>query len=144
MEDLLKLIDSLRERIRSHQVALQRNEALTRSVLIDPLLRALGWNTEDPTQVMPEFRIPSERDKRADYALFAHSDVPVVIVEAKRLGESLTEAASQAAKYCTLDGYESFAVTDGRQWTLYGTRRPGALEEKRMGTTRHEANAVVS
>ena len=132
MDDLLKLIVTLRERIDSHQVALGGNEALTRSVLIDPLLRALGWDTEDPAHVIPEYRIPSERKKPADYALFAGSDVPVIIVEAKKLGESLSEAARQAVQYCTVDGYKYFAVTDGCEWTLYETHRSVALNEKQI------------
>ncbi len=132
MDDLLKLIGTLRERIGSHQVALRGNEALTRSVLIDPLLRALGWDTENPMQVVPEYRIPSEPRKPADYALFAGGDVPVVIVEAKKLGESLDDAARQAVQYCTEDGYKHFAVTDGSRWILYETHRPVALEEKKI------------
>lgn len=130
MDDFLTLIETLRERIMSHQSELRRNEALTRSVLIDPLLRALGWDTEDPAQVIPEFGIPSEPKKAADYALFAGGGVPMVIVEAKRLGDALAEAARQAGKYCTLDGYRYFAVTDGCHWTLYETLRAGPLDEK--------------
>lgn len=132
MDDLLKLIETLRERIDSHRAELRKNEALTRSVLIDPLLRALGWDTENPVQVIPEYRIPSQRDKSADYALFADSDFPVIIVEAKKLGESLSGAAEQAVDYCNKDGYRHFAVTDGCQWTLYETHRPVPLEQKKI------------
>ena len=132
MDDLLKLIATLRERIDSHEVALRRNEALTRSVLIDPLLRALGWDTENPAQVIPEYPIPSEPKKQADYALFAGSDVPTIIVEAKSLGVALSEAAIQAVQYCTVDGYKYFAVTDGSQWTLYETHRSAALDKKKI------------
>ena len=48
LENLLTLIEKLQERIDSHGDALKKNEMLTRYALIDPLLRELGWDTEDP------------------------------------------------------------------------------------------------
>ena len=132
MDDLLKLIEKLRERIDSHQAELRKNEALTRSVLIDPLLRALGWDTEDPSQVIPEWPIRSEPAKHADYALFIGREDPVIIVEAKKLGVSLSDAAEQALHYCNRDGYRYFAVTDGRLWTVYLTHKPVPLDRKKI------------
>ena len=35
---------------------LRRSEALTRYELIDPLLGELGWDTQDPDLVVPEYR----------------------------------------------------------------------------------------
>lgn len=133
MDDLLKLIETLRERIDSHEAVLGTNEALTRSVLIDPLLRALGWDTEDPAQVIPEFHI-SDGDERADYALFTDGDPPkvAIIVEAKPLGTRLAELAVKTGKYCYVCGYGHFAITDGRYWTLYETNRDGQLEDKKI------------
>ena len=134
MQELLELVERLAERIGTHRQMLAQSEAVTRSALVDPLLRALGWDTEDPSVVIPEYSIPSN-SSRADYALFGSATAveprrPDVIVEAKKLGEGLDEAATQAVNYCTLDGYENFAVTDGRRWRVYRTRAPGALAEK--------------
>ena len=53
LDDLFTLIHELRERIDAHGAALRQNEALTRYALIDPLLRALGWNTADPPSWSP-------------------------------------------------------------------------------------------
>ena len=132
MEDLVKLIITLRTRIEEYGADLRRNEALTRSVLIDPLLRRLGWDTSDPAQVRPEYSIQTPHSTtKADYALFAGSDKPAAIVEAKKLGESsLSDAAYQAMNYCAAHGYEYFAVTDGQRWTVYETRKQGNLQEK--------------
>lgn len=134
MQELLQLIERLAERIHAHRQMLAQSEAMTRSALIDPMLRTLDWDTEDPSVVIPEYSIPSN-SSRADYALFgsattADSRRPDVIVEAKKLGEELDEAATQAVNYCTLDGYESFAVTDGRRWRVYRTLARGALADK--------------
>ena len=131
MDELIRLFGVLRERIETHGPALSQSEALTRSALIDPLLRGLGWNTEDPSHVVPEFPIPS-RQTSADYALFTGTEKPDVIVEAKKLGELPGDAAHQAVTYCAAHGFDCFAVTDGRRWEVYDTRRKGALEQRRI------------
>ena len=56
LESLLTLVEKLRERIDDHAPLLRQNEALTRYTLIDPLLRELGWDTENPTLVIPEYK----------------------------------------------------------------------------------------
>ena len=57
LDSLYQTVEKLQERIQSHQDKLSQSEALTRNTLVDPLLRALGWDTEDPMQVMPEFKL---------------------------------------------------------------------------------------
>jgi len=41
-EDVVKLIEMTRERIKNHSEAFNRSEAQTRSSLIDPFFRMLG------------------------------------------------------------------------------------------------------
>ncbi len=55
LESLLELVQTLSNRIDLHGPALRQSEALTRYALIDPLLRELGWDTEDPDMVIPEY-----------------------------------------------------------------------------------------
>ena len=95
--DLLELVVKLKGRIESHGPALRQNEALTRYPLIDPLLRALGWDTEDPAVVIPEYT--AGKGQKADYALLqmpsetttddSHPAKAAVIVEAKSLDTPL-------------------------------------------------------
>ena len=137
VEELIRLVAALRERVTEQGVALRGNEALTRYALVDPLLRGLGWDTEDPAQVVPEYGIPSSPARSADYALFIDSasaggKAPAVIVEAKKLGTPLLDAAQQAVNYCTVDGFEYFVVTDGDDWQLFETLRRGNLDAKRI------------
>ncbi len=127
LEEQHQLIETLQARITEHGPALQQSEALTRYALIDPLLRGLGWDTGDPSQVIPEYPVANGT---ADYALFGRSTKPAVIIEAKRLGASLGGAIQQVINYCIQDGYEHFAVTDGQHWRLYETNRKGALNDK--------------
>ena len=87
LDELIHTIELLRKRIQEHREKLQANEIRTRLALVDPLLHALGWDVADPSTVIPEY---DAGDGRADYALLGPDGTPKVTVEAKRLGESLT------------------------------------------------------
>ena len=126
--NLLTLIEKLQERIDSHGDALKKNEMLTRYALIDPLLRELGWDTEDPNIVIPEY---SSGGGRVDYAL-RNNDKPVIMLEAKKLDKSLKDAVNQGINYCMHEGTKYFAVTDGRRWEIYETHKPVPIDEKRI------------
>lgn len=70
---LMDVLQKVRGLIAQHGAALQQNEMLTRYMLIDPVLRALGWDTEDPDVVVPEC---TTANGRMDYApLLEQSDV---------------------------------------------------------------------
>jgi hypothetical protein len=126
VRELLEAIERVRERIERHGSKLSQNEMLTRYALVDPILRALGWDTEDPEQVVPEF---STKAGRADYALLVKGE-PYIIVEAKPLGVTLTNAAQQGVNYCVTEGIPYFVCTDGNRWVIYDTHKPVKLEEK--------------
>ena len=124
---LLELIGLLRGRIETHRERLPYSESLTRYVLIDPLLRELGWDTGDPDVVYPEYN-PGD-GTRADYALLVDGK-PFLMLEAKSLHNSLDGAARQGVNYCQTQGTPYFAVTDGDRWEVYETHRPVPLAEK--------------
>ena len=133
LDDLFQVIETLRERITVHGVQLRQSEALTRSTLVDPLLRVLGWDTESPTLVIPEYKVSKVDggDGKADYALLNEGN-PAIVIEAKRLGAPLSDAANQCFQYCSKDGILYFAVTDGCIWDVYETNRPVAFAEKKI------------
>ena len=128
LDDLYQAIEKLRERMEDHQDKLKQSEALTRNALVDPLLRALGWDTEDPALAMPEYRLGSGF---ADYALL-NAGKPAIVIEAKKLGTPLYGAAEQSVTYCVNDGIRYFVATDGRKWDVYETHRPVPLAEKKI------------
>ncbi len=100
LENLLILIEKLRGRIDRHGDALRQSEALTRYALIDPLLRELGWDTEDPDVVVPEY---SSGGGRVDYALCKNGK-SVIMLEAKKLDTPLNDAIGQGIQYCLVGG----------------------------------------
>ena len=128
-ESLLTLVEKLRKQIDNHGPTLRQNEALTRYVLIDPLLRELGWDTENATLVIPEY---TGVGGSAYYALFS-GDKPLMIVEAKKLDTSLQgKVIRQGIGYCQEQGTLYFSVTDGRRWEVYETHKPVPIDEKRI------------
>ena len=118
LESLLELVETLRSRIDEHGDDLRLSEALTRYALIDPMLRELGWDTADPQQVVPEYRVPN--NQMADYVLMANGS-PSIVVESKKLDESLQggKALDQGILYCAHTRSRYFLLTDGRRWELY-------------------------
>lgn len=136
LDDLLRLVETLRARIDAHGEALRGSEALTRYALIDPLLRELGWDTSDPAQVVPEYSLKRGYEiggkQSADYALFkddAPTVIPTVILEAKKMGTPLhKDSLGQALTYCFHTGTPYAVITDGRQWEIYDAFRQDPSE----------------
>ena len=126
--DLVGCIELLRERIRSHRDTLQENETRTRMALIDPLLRALGWDVFDPAVVTPEYKAGGGR---ADYALLRADGKPAATVEAKKLGEGLSSHRMQMLNYAVASGIKYTGLTDGDRWELYNVFEPVPLDDKR-------------
>lgn len=129
-ESLLQLIETLRERIEAHGAVLSDGEMPTRYALVDPLLRELGWNTSDPTMVIPEYRAGAGTP---DYALFADGRLRLV-VEAKKLWAPLGDPVlSQVTKYSQRSGSTYFAATNGAHWKVYRTSSRKLLAEFTIG-----------
>ena len=76
--DLEQVLNRAVDRIRSGQL---NNEDQVKLSVILPILRALEWDDTNPSELVPEFSIPSGR---VDYALFDAARGPFVFVECKR------------------------------------------------------------
>ncbi len=125
IDDLARRISELAERARKYADVFRRSEAATRASLIEPFLRLLGWDTEDPAQVRPEFPTQSGRP---DYALLGDDGRPLMFVGAKPYGRQ--EDLEQYIMYCVREGVRYFVATDGVLWEVYDTSAPKPLQEK--------------
>ena len=127
LDDLKATIETLRERIKEHNAYLEGNETRTRQVLIDPMLRALGWNVEDPNSVELEYKVGKER---LDYVLMG-SDEPIAVIEAKVLGTLLDEQATkQALNYANMAGIPYMALTNGDHWQMLEVFKKAPIEDR--------------
>ena len=127
LDELKETIETLRERIQAHRAYLEGYETRTRQVLIDPMLRALGWDVEDPNSVELEYGI---RRKWADYALMG-SGGPIAVIEAKSLGTPLNDDEKmQALNYANMDGIDYMAITNGDHWQMFDVFKRGPLDNR--------------
>jgi hypothetical protein len=95
---------------------------LTRYALVDPILRALGWDTEDPEQVVPEFQTEVGRP---DYIL-CHENLRIG-VEAKKFGTAdrdFEQAYKRALPLWQSEGIRYYIITDGDRWVLWDISKP--------------------
>ena len=129
LDDLVSVIETLQQRIHDHGDTLRQNEYRTRVALIDPLLRALGWDVADPAVVMPEYDVSG---RKADYALLSGEGQPAATIEAKKLAESLESHRMQMLNYSNASGVEYAGLTDGNRWELYEVFKRGPLEDRRV------------
>ncbi len=102
------------EKGRDHFV---NSEPQTRTSLIDPILSSLGWDVAKVEMVRSEYS--TERGGKADYALL-HGNVPVALIEAKRLGQTWgSEVAEQLGDYINSVPGVRFAIfTNGDHWRM--------------------------
>ena len=127
LDDLKETIETMRERIEAHRAYLEGYETRTRQALIDPMLRALGWDVEDPNSVELEYGI---KRKWADYALM-ESGLPIAVIEAKSLGTPLNDDEKmQALNYANMDGIDYMAVTNGDHWQMFDVFERGQLDNR--------------
>ena len=124
--NLQSAIEKLRKTIEAHRGYLAENETRTRQVLIDPLLRRLGWDVSNPNIVQLEYGV---KEQRADYVLMSKGK-PVAVIEAKPLGSNLkAKVIGQALAYAKLAVIDYTVVTDGDRWEMYDVFKKATLEE---------------
>lgn len=115
------LFEDLKAKIANHGDYVGGNETVTRVLLVDPVLKMLGWDVTDPSHVVMEFAAASQKKERADYLLRVDDDVSRAIVEAKKYDHSFRpdNHKTQADGYANYAGVEFFIITDGARWALY-------------------------
>ena len=119
----IELFEELQRRIDEHGDYLRESEYRTRIMLVDPLLRLLGWNVEDFHCVEIEFRTTQSANERADYVLKKDGS-KVAIVEAKKLGFPMSsKERRQAKEYADYAEVSQCVLTDGARWRLYDLNR---------------------
>jgi len=115
LSNLSDTINQVKDSAAQYRDTLQRNEAATRAVLIDPILHALGWDTANTYMVEVE---KSFEQTRVDYALYDNNAKVRIVVEAKALGSNLDDRSItiNLFKYALTYATQDFFLTDGLIW----------------------------
>jgi hypothetical protein len=130
MDKLVKAIEDIRGRLdglRRHSL----KETPTRTIVIDPLLQALGWDVRDPDEVQLEY--PTVDGRSVDYALKLNGK-PVLLVEAKGLEDPLRDVkdVTQVVGYAANDGIAWCILTSGIIWKVYSVKETCQAPDKLM------------
>jgi hypothetical protein len=125
---LSKCIESLRIQLDRHRKD-GLKEYPTRTIFIDPLLTALGWDVCDPDEV--ELEHPTVDGKSVDYAMKVNRKV-VLHLEAKQLGGPLDDVKSitQVVGYAANDGIEWCVLTNGVRYKVYKASEKASAPDK--------------
>ena len=100
------------------------HETSTRYILIDPILRALGWDLSNPAECVVEHVVARRGNypaTRVDYVLMCPTDQPAIVIEAKRIDvESDDERAlDQMDRYLQdIPTAMVAVVTNGQYWEI--------------------------
>ena len=127
-QSIRSAIESVYQRLGAFGQPGRTCEMQVRYSLIDPILRAMGWNLEEPDCVLVELNAGDGTRKRRDYTLFVDGQ-QVAIVESKcwgylhtAYGESRTEnipGYRQLYDYCRRNRIRVGALSDGGCWVIF-------------------------
>jgi len=112
------------------------NEQNTKAALIDPVLRALGWDVGNLEEVLQEYKRKSH-DKPIDYAMMLLR-MPKLFLEAKALGQSLDipKWANQIMGYAAVGGVKWVVLTNGDDYRIYNSCVAVPIEQKLFRSVR--------
>ncbi|MFI5381856.1 MAG: type I restriction endonuclease [Tepidisphaerales bacterium] len=117
MDKLIRMIEAIQSKLDGLRKR-SLKETPTRTIIVDPLLEALGWDVRDPDEVQLEY--PTVDNKSVDYALLINRK-PVLLVEAKPLDDPLNDVKgiTQVVGYAANDGIVWCVLTNGVVWRVY-------------------------
>lgn len=120
-------IDEIRNGL--EQRRFNENEMSVRQGIVEPLLRGLGWPTQDTRIVYPEYSIAGGR---VDYALCHPPLEPIALIEVKSIGKIDEGAEQQLFSYAFHQGVPILVLTDGQQWCFFYPAGRGDYGKRRV------------
>ena len=121
--DLVNAIKRVRKILVEHGPATRNHESSTTQLLVDPILRGLDWNFDDPYQVQRQYPVAGRRrgrrnSDRVDLALFKDG-APFAFIEVKRVDRDLEgEYILQLKRYASYLESGVGVLTNGRYWII--------------------------
>jgi len=130
MNNLNEALAPIVERIKKFRSLYEQNEMAVRDQIINPILRNLGWDPENPEEIQPNV---STEEGVPDYSLLKNGK-KILFVEAKKLGVDIEqkEVIRQLAKYSFSEGTKYGVLTNGAIWVLIRSFEEGTTLTERI------------
>lgn len=111
--ELANQLKSLADKINQLKDKIGTEES-TKHAFVLPFINILGYDTFNPTEVVPEFTadLGLKKGEKVDYAIF-QNDEPILIIECKNWKESLTVHGSQLFRYFHVTKTRFALLTNG-------------------------------
>jgi hypothetical protein len=95
-------------------------EESTKHAFVLPFIHALGYDSFNPTEVVPEFTadLGLKKGEKVDYAIF-QNEIPILIIECKNWKENLDNHNSQLFRYFHATKTRFSLLTNGIQYRFY-------------------------
>jgi hypothetical protein len=118
------------EKIKKFRSLYNQNEMAVRDQILNPVLRNLGWNPENPEEVQPNV---STEEGIPDYSLIKDGK-KMLFVEAKKLSVDVEqrEVMRQLARYSFGEGTKYGVLTNGAVWILIRSFEEGTTLTERI------------
>lgn len=107
-------------------------EESTKHAFVLPFINILGYDTFNPTEVVPEFTadLGLKKGEKVDYAIFQNEN-PILIVECKNWKEDLTIHNSQLFRYFHVTKTRFSLLTNGIDYQFYtDLEEPNKMDQK--------------
>lgn len=107
-------------------------EESTKHAFVLPFINILGYDTFNPTEVVPEFTadLGLKKGEKVDYAIFQNGN-PILIVECKNWKENLNVHNSQLFRYFHVTKTRFSLLTNGIEYRFYtDLEEPNKMDEK--------------
>lgn len=118
----MTFIEELRSFITKRKSVLDqiKSEDQAKLSLVFPFLRQLGYDTTDPTEIVPEFTsdFATKKGEKVDVAILVDGE-PAVLIECKAPGADLTAHNGQLYRYFSVTKAKFAILTNGIDYWFY-------------------------
>ncbi|HHS49483.1 MAG TPA: hypothetical protein ENM99_06605 [Desulfurella acetivorans] len=130
MNHIKEVLGPVVEKIKKFRSLYEQNEMAVRDQIVNPILKNLGWDPENPEEVQPNV---STEEGVPDYSLLKNGK-KILFVEAKKLGIDIEqkEIIRQLAKYSFSEGTKYGVLTNGAVWILIRSFEEGTNLTERI------------
>ncbi len=120
-------LSKISKRVKSQLQQMKNNEAATINVSVQPVIRALGYDMENLSEVYPEY--PILNMDAVDYAIMRDGK-PKIFIEAKNANLALDKHWKQLFQYFNADDVIVGILTNGIEYRFYTDLKKSNIMDK--------------